>query len=221
VTDRQNLRKWLVATLVKGKGRKTVKSHTAVIVVLILILAGIGLMFLSDKQTGSSTALAAQADSAANPSQLTSTAKPAYRTALAEAKRFARDSFLVDLDTTGVQKDGKSRTWYVLFYSPSRNTNLKVNVVGGRVQKTEALDKKKTVEIAGDWIDSDQAASIAQPKCGQVSEEDYFINLRVGKDGKTLTWNFHCNVGKHKTLIIDVNARTGEYIKTRKAGIGW
>jgi hypothetical protein len=205
----------------KGNGRKTVKSRAAAIVVLILILAGIGLIFLKDKQTGNSTALAAETDSAANPNQLTGTARPAYRTALAEAKRFARDSFLVDLDTSGVQKDGKSRTWYVLFYSPSRNTNLKVNVVGGRVQKTEPSNRKKTVEIAGDWIDSDQAAGIARPKCGQVSEEDYFINLRVDKDGKTLTWNFNCRVGEHKTLIIDVNARTGEYIKTRKAGIGW
>lgn len=140
---------------------------------------------------------------------------------MAEAKKFAHDSFLVDIDTSGIQKDGKSTTWYVLLYSPSRNTNLKVNIVDGIIQKTESSNKKKTVEIEGDWIDSDRVAATARPKCGQVLEEDYFLSLRVDRDGKTLIWNFNCRVGENKTLIIDVNARTGKYIKTRKAGIGW
>jgi hypothetical protein len=128
---------------------------------------------------------------------------------------------LVDLNTSGVQKDGRSKTWYIFFYSPSQKTNLKVNVVEGKIEKTEDKNKNKTVQIAANWIDSNQAASIALPKCGQVSEEDYFIDLDVDKDGKTLVWNFKCKVGEYKTLTIDINAQTGEYIKTRKAGIGW
>jgi hypothetical protein len=197
------------------------KGRNGVIVVIMLVLAGIGLLFVKNGQTGDSAASAAKTNPLANLRQSTGTAKAAYQTALAEAKKFARDSFLVDLDTTGVQKDGKSRTWYILFYSPSKNTNFKVNVVEGKIDRTVAADKKKVAEIAGNWIDSDQAAGIALPKCGKVSEEDYFINLRVDKNGKAPVWNFNCKVGIYKTLIIDVNARTGEYIKTRKAGIGW
>ena len=169
----------------------------------------------------STIVLATNINSLANPGQSLITAKPAYQVALSEAKKFSPDCYLVNLNTSGVQKDGRSKTWYIFFYSPSRNTNLKVNVVEGKVEKTDDKNKNIIVEIAGDWIDSDQAANIALPQCGQIYEEDYFIDLDVDKDGKTPVWDFKCSVGKNKSLTIVINAQTGEYIKTRKSGIGW
>jgi hypothetical protein len=43
------------------------------------------------------------------------TAREAYKIALPEAKKFSSDSYLVSLNTTSTQGDGRSRTWYVLF----------------------------------------------------------------------------------------------------------
>jgi hypothetical protein len=160
-------------------------------------------------------------DSSAFASQEMIIAKTAYQKTLSEAKKFSPDSYLVNLNTTGVQKDGKSNTWYIFFCSPSRNMNFKVNVVDGKVEKTSDTKKNKTVEIAGNWIDSDQAAEIAVSKCDAVYEDDYFIDLDIDKDGKTPIWNFKFKVGEDKTLTIVINAQTGEYIKTRKSGIGW
>ena len=151
----------------------------------------------------------------------TTTAKQDYSIALSEAKRFSADSYLVDLNAVRVQNNGQSRTWYVMFRCPAKNTDYKVNIVEGRVDKTDDSYKKKTDPISGDWIDSDQVAKIAIPKCGAVTETDFFFDLDPGINGKPTLWNVDCKVGENKTLIIDVNALTGEFIKTRKAGIGW
>lgn len=154
----------------------------------------------------------------------TITAKQGYEAALPESKKFSSDSYLVDLDTTGVEKDGKSKTWYVLFYSPSKNTNYKVNIVEGKVDRTEEDDKKKKDKIADGWVDSTNVAGIAIPKCkeaGEIAEPDYFINLDPGKDGGNPVWNFNCLVGENKTFKVYVDAITGEFTKTGKAGIGW
>lgn len=154
----------------------------------------------------------------------TAAAKSAYNAALKEAKKFSSDSYLVDMDTTGVQSDGKSETWYIYFYSPSKNTNLKVFIVGGKVDRTEEKDVKKRDQITGEWVDSTIVAKIAVPKCneeGQYNNPDYFINLDAGKNNEAPMWNMNCLVGENKTFKVYINAETGEFIKTGKAGIGW
>jgi len=181
---------------------------------IIIIFALIGVFALKGKQTNPLTPFGESIISA----------KSVYPIVVSEAKKFSGDSFLVDLNTTGVQKDGKSKTWYALFYSPSKKTNFKINLVEGKVDKTEEGDKKKTEPISEGWIDSINVAKIAIPKCeetGMVAEPDYFISLDPGKNGKNATWRMNCLVGENKTLTVDVDAVTGEFIKTGKAGIGW
>lgn len=56
---------------------------------------------------------------------------------------------------------------------------------------------------------------------GTVTETDFFFDLKAGTNGKPSQWSVQCKVGENKTLIVDVNASTGEFLKTRKAGIGW
>lgn len=111
---------------------------------------------------------------------------------------------------------------FILF--TKKNTNFKVNIVEGKVDKVEESDKKKQDKIAGGWIDSSNVAKIAVPKCkeaGEVAKPDYFINLNPGKNGESSLWNFNCLVGENKTFKVYVDALTGEYTKTGKAGIGW
>lgn len=152
------------------------------------------------------------------------TAKQGYEMAIAEAKKFSSDSFLTDLDTTGVKEDGTSNTWYVLFFSPMKNTNYKVNVVGGKVERAEEGDKKKKDRIVDGWTDSTNVVKVAIPKCkevGEVAEPNYFINLNPGKNGENPVWNFNCLVGENKTFKVYIDGLTGEFTKTGKAGIGW
>jgi major membrane immunogen (membrane-anchored lipoprotein) len=148
------------------------------------------------------------------------TAKEAYKIALPEAKKFSSDSYLVGLNTTSVQENGQSRTWYALFYSAAKATNYKVNVVEGKITDTSDTNKKKQDQIPENWIDSDRVAQIAIPKCGETTEKDYFIDLDTNKD-KAPIWSFNCKIGENKTLYVDLKALTGEYLETRKAGIGW
>ena len=148
------------------------------------------------------------------------TAKEAYKISLPEAKKFSSDSYLVGLNTTSIQENGQSRTWYALFYSAAKATNYKVNVVEGKITGTSDTNKKKQNQIPENWIDSDQVAKIAIPKCGEMTEKDFFIDLDTNRD-KIPIWSFNCKVGENKTLYIDLNALTGEYLQTRKAGIGW
>lgn len=148
------------------------------------------------------------------------TARKAYQIALPEAKKFSSDSYLVNLSTVGVDKSGYSRTWFALFYSANKATNYKVNVVEGQITGTSDTNRKKQNQIADNWLDSDKVAQTAIPKCEQVTKDEYFFDLDADSD-KASVWTVQCTVGENKTLSIDLNALTGEYLKTRKAGIGW
>jgi hypothetical protein len=180
---------------------------------LSLGLVIIGALFLAgcDKQTGSPTS---------SPGKRL-TANEAYKLAVLEAKKFSSDSYLVNISTVGVEDNGRSRTWYILFYSPNKNTNYKVNVVEGQITGTSDTNKKKQNQVADNWIDTDRIAKVAIPQCGQVIESEYFFDLDAENKDKISTWSVQCTVGENKTLSIDVNALSGEYIRTRKAGIGW
>jgi len=192
------------------------KSYLVFGIVLVAFVAG-GLFFLSKNKpattdTGGTNSQQSQ-DSTIFGNKM-STARKAYEVALAEAKKFSSDCFLANLSTVNVQPDGTSRTWFIIFYSPAKGTNYKVNVVEGKVELTDDSNKKKTTPVPENWIDSDEVAKIAIPKCGEVIENEFFFDL----DTK---WTVKCLVGENKTLYVDLNPQTGDFIKTRKAGIGW
>lgn len=196
------------------------------IIVIIVASVGLGVFVFMNNRNPAGLPAANLPDSKPTPDMTKNTlsAKKAYSVALPAAKKFSSDSVLVDLDTTGVQADGKSRTWYALFYSASKETNFKINIVEGNIDKTEEGDKKKTDPIADGWIDSTHVPAVALPKfkeIGEVPEPDYFIALKSGKNNKSAIWSMNCRVGEYRTLTVDVDAVTGKFIKTRKSGIGW
>jgi hypothetical protein len=194
-------------------------------IVIIVAIVGFGVIIIMNSRNPAGLPVASLPDANPTPDidQNKLSAKKAYSVALPVAKRFSSDSVLVDLNTTGVQADGKSRSWYALFYSASRKTNFKINIVAGYM-RTEEGDKKKTDPIADGWIDSTDVAPVALPKfkeMGELSEPDYFIALKSGKNNKHAIWSMNCRVGENRTLTVDIDAVTGEFIKTRKSGIGW
>lgn len=173
------------------------KKNQLVIVVGIVILLIIGFIF-TNKKGGK-------------------TAKAAYQIALAEVKKSNPDAFLVDINAH-VNNKGESDNWYGEFYSPSSDKIFRMIIKSGRV--TEVQEKKATKKnpVGENWIDNDKIMGIALKECGQVTEDEYFVSLdNINK----LKWSVSCLVGENKTLYADIDAITGEFIKTRKAGIGW
>jgi hypothetical protein len=180
-----------------------VKNQKLIVLVLLVVIVGLVSFFFLKKGPLPYTIINGEL-----------TAKNAYNIALPEAKKFSSDSFLVNLSTVNVQSNGESKTWFVTFYSPAKGTNFKVSVTEGKITATDDANKKKTQAVSDNWIDSNEVAKIAIPKCGEVTENNFFFDL----DTK---WTVNCKVGENKTLYIDIDPKTGEYQRTRKAGIGW
>jgi len=201
------------------------KKDIFIIVIIVAIGAfGVFIFMKNRNRAGLSAIDLPDANPTTHIDKNTLSAKKAYSIALPAAINFSSDSVLVDLNTTGVQADGKSRTWYALFYSASKKTNYKINIVEGNIDRTEEGDKKKTDPIADGWIDSTDVPAVALPKfneMGEVLEPDYFIALKSGKNNRSAIWSMNCRVGEYRTLTVDVDAVTGKFIKTRKSGIGW
>jgi len=145
------------------------------------------------------------------------TAKAAYQTALIEAKKRKNDSYLVDINAH-VDSKGESENWYAEFYSPSSKEQFRIIMKNGRVTQVQTKKTLKTNPVGDNWIDNGQIMGAALKECGQVTENKYFISLnKINK----LRWGVNCKVGENKTLYVDIDATTGKFIKTRKAGIGW
>lgn len=128
----------------------------SLLIIAILAVFVIGGLFLLTKNKGENSPLISNQQDKTSPSgKNTVTAKKAYGVALPEAKKFSSDSYLVNLTASSAEKDGKFRTWYILFYSPSKNTNFKVNVIEGKITGTSDTNKKKQNQVNDDWIDTD------------------------------------------------------------------
>jgi hypothetical protein len=146
------------------------------IIIGIIVVIGVSIFFLLiNNETDTSTSTTTNEKSLLNIDSKMTTAKQAYSIALSEAKKFSSDSYLVDFNTVGIQNDGTSQSWFITFYSPSKQTNYKVNIIEGKVEQASEKNLKKTVEITGDWINSNQLAQIAIPKCDTVTENKFFL----------------------------------------------
>jgi len=146
------------------------------------------------------------------------TAQSAYQTTLTEAIKKRDDARPVDISAY-VNNKGTSDNWYVEFYSASSGELFKISIKNGKV--TDIIDQKTTKKesIGENWVDSNRAVERALQECGQVTEKTYFVSL--DHLGANIKWNINCKVGENKTLRVEIDAPTGVYIATHKAGIGW
>lgn len=196
-------------------------KNNIVLLIIVAILAIGGIFFLTKNKSSNQSSPITGNKPIVSFGEKLITAKQAYSIALPEAKKFSPDSYLVDINTSRVQKDGRSHSWFIRFSSATKNSGFKVNVINGKVDQTDDSYKKDDRVVPDGWLDSDQVAKIAIPKCGAVVETDYFFGLDKHLKNRPAEWSVQCTVGENKTLIIDVDAVTGNYLKTRKAGIGW
>jgi len=149
------------------------------------------------------------------------TAKEAYKIALSEAKKYSSDCQLINVNTSRAQNNGKSRSWFILFSCPAKNKGYKVNIINGKVDQVNDSYKLDEKTISDNWINSDEVAKIAIPKCGTTTESDYYFQVDKSSMSKPAEWHVDCAVGENKTLIVKLDAATGNYLETSKAGIGW
>jgi hypothetical protein len=198
------------------------------LILFILVVVGILLVITffriksKDTSSGSTSDNNSTASNVMNKNQ--NGARNAYSLALDSARQYSTDSYLVDINTTGVDSNGLSKTWYVYFYSPSKDKNFKVYVVEGKVDRTEEKSASKKEQLSDKWVDSVVIAKEAVETCdeqGKMNPPDYFISLNPGKDDEPDFWSYNCLVGENKTLKVYFNASTGEFMDTGRAGIGW
>jgi hypothetical protein len=187
----------------------------------ILALVGAGATFVLAGKSSAAAAPASPGNPLADITGSTMTAKQGYRIALREAQKFSPDSYLVDLSTVNVRKDGTSKTWFVLFYSPAKKTHYRVNIREGNVERAYVRSDNKTRQVSGNWLDSSDVSKAAISRCGAVTKDEYFFSLDQNARDQYPKWSVCCMVGENKSLFVEINALTGEFVRIRKAGIGW
>ncbi len=185
-------------------------------IVILLIIGGI-ILVNRRPQTKNGSNSENNGGSVANILTSGKTAKAAYKTALIEAKKRNGDAYLVDINAR-VNDKGESENWYAEFYSPSLDKILRVIIKSGQVTEIQEKESTKKNPVGENWIDIDKIMSAALKECGQVTENTYFASL---DSIQTLSWSVNCTVGENKTLYVDFDGVTGNFIKTRKGGVGW
>lgn len=200
------------------------KNQIFLIIIIIAVFGITGFFLLTKNRGGGQINSTLKERSLEKLERGTMTAKQAYFIALSGAKKLASDNYLVRLNNNKVQKNGRSTTWFITFYSPSKNTNYRLTIFKGKVDKIDDKNRNETAPLSDEWIDSDQVARVAIPKCDKTTTNNFYFGLEPSESSPKkgiIKWTVECNMGDYKSLFIDVNAESGEFIKTRKAGIGW
>ncbi len=186
------------------------KTHYFVIGACIVIVFALAFFLLQRKQAPSGTGFLNMKNSAS--------ARLAYEIGKKSMDSLHKDAYLVDLFTNAT-KTGENETWQVQFYSPSSNVQIKFLIKNGAVVETINEKPSKKKPVGENWVDSVRAAKIAEQYCAESEDNKYLFSLDA-ISGKP-QWSVSCLVGENKTLRVKIDAVTGVFIKTSRAGIGW
>jgi hypothetical protein len=142
------------------------------------------------------------------------TAKQAFELAEKEAKKWDKDAFLIEVSNFfgSEESDGLYSTWTLKFASPNKdNDRLEITVSDGKIFRQE--ERKNYMQphpVVDNWIDSPEAMKIVRQYCQTEETENYWLGLGIN------TWSIKCKRPGKKPFWVDVNATTGEFIKTRE-----
>jgi len=142
------------------------------------------------------------------------TAKQAFELAEKEAKKWDKDAFLIKVSNFfgSEESDGLSDIWTLKFASPNKdNDRLEITVSNGKVfRQEESKNYMQPHPVVDNWIDSPEAMKVVRQYCQAEETENYWLGLGIN------TWSVKCKRPGKKPLWVDVNATTGEFIKTRE-----
>jgi hypothetical protein len=166
--------------------------------------------------------------------QFDGTARDYYNAAEIVATGWHSDAALLYLFGTGDQMyvAGKTLSWTYLFESSMDDSLFLVNVsLGLPVYSGEVIDTFSILEpLPTDWIDSDTAVAVAEANGGSDFRSNTGSNIILAGAGRGLylleptrpVWLFtYTDTTTYgTTIMIYVDAQTGEYIDTQGVGIG-
>ena len=140
---------------------------TKLVIGTIIVLAGLSYLYFSKgKRTNKKTVNVTKKTSVVR--DIVSkgkkiNAKEAYKVALPYAKKWSSDAYLVEVTNfIGTKEaDGKSKTWEVRFYSPSKDQDYVISVRGGEVRGGNERAHMSLNKIVDNWVDSDVAMETA------------------------------------------------------------
>ena len=140
------------------------------------------------------------------------TAKAYLGEAIAAAKKWRADAFLIQLTCSRVSPDGTCLYWDYGAYSPSAKKCAIINVINGQANAAEAGGPECAEAKVGDFIDSNQAMTIA--KQNGLSKQDVAMSvLNSPHTGKQVIWMIIEEGLRNKgDLEIDLDAATGKVI---------
>ncbi len=140
------------------------------------------------------------------------TAQEALPVALAEAKKWAKEPYLVKV-TNFTDDDtkpyGKAPHWDFWFGTNEADEIFEVDILNGEVLRTDKPFSEKTTPLAESWMDSPEAIQIAGEKIDYDNCKSVWMGLSQDK------WNIKCAREDQAPLWVLLNAKTGKIEKTR------
>ena len=140
------------------------------------------------------------------------TAKAHLSEAIAAAKKWQADAFLILVTGSRVNPDGTRMYWDYGAYSPSAKKCVIINVMNGQSNAADAGGPECAEAKIGDFIDSDQAMAIA--KQNGLTKADVAMSVTNSPHtGKQVIWMIIEEGLRNKgNLEIDIDAATGKVL---------
>ena len=193
------------------------KNILKVKAVVLLSIFVIGIIFASgcaqNKEEKSTTE---ESTTTTTTTKVKLTAREALSIAEIVVRDWAQDAVLVDLSNFrgSSEPDGRATRWTFEFNSESMKKELEVHVSRGKIlQKMEGKYRERDV-IAGEWIDTPKAMSIALKYFDEKPIKNYWLG--IGNNEGTIIWYVKCAYDEGVPTWVHINALTGEVIKTRE-----
>jgi len=197
------------------KRKTSISAHMLALAVLMTALVTMaGYAHNPDQEPAGEAAVATSAASTTDKRLLTS--REAFQIAEPVAVNWSSDAVLVDLSNFrgSSEPDGRAIRWKLEFNSADRNQEFEVHVSAGKILQTMEERYKKRDAVTGDWIDSPEAMKIAHPYFGDEPVRNYWLGLSSHEG--TVSWYIKCKHHQGTPIWVQLNALTGEFIKTRE-----
>ena len=139
------------------------------------------------------------------------TAKAHLTEAIAAAKKWRSDAFLIQIEGSGVTDEGKRMFWNYGAYSPSGKKCAVINVMNGQSHAEESGGPEcADAQLPADFLDSDAAMKIA--KQNGITKKDVSMGLISSPRNKgRFIWMFIEESMRNKgDLELDVDAVSGK-----------
>jgi len=185
-------------------------------VIVVLIMLVFGIVFMNGYAQESEQKAKSEEITTTTSIKVELTAREALRIAEIVARDWASDAVLVDLSNFRGSSlpDGRAVRWKLAFNSVSMEKELEIHVSRGKIlQKREEKYKERNI-IGGEWIDTPQAMDIAFKYFEERPIKNYWLG--IGNNKGTIIWYVKCDYDEGVPTWVDINALTGELIKTRE-----